>query len=306
VRPDVSIIIPAKNGVAGGIDKCLKGVFSQKTNHSFEVIAIDSGSTDGTLDIVKSFDEVHLIQIKPEEFGHGRTRNLGAREAKGKYIVFLNQDAWPIDDNWLAPLISDLENDGRAAGVYSRHLPKEGCYLCVARNIQRGMPARKKVKKKTGENLRAEDIFFSTVSAAIKKEVFDKVPFKDDILFAEDQMWSSDVLNAGYSIIYEPESKVYHSHNFSFKESYVFARDSQIFWQRLFGAKTHGIFLSAPYFIAHAIYMFCNSTLYIISRNIPIKRKLNEVYIAFWSGCAAMLGEIAGVLKCGFSRSKAK
>src|SRR6266508_3231855 len=89
--PFVSVIILTRNGMPL-VECCLHSVLDQETSWPFEVIVIDSGSTDGTLELVKSLP-VELIRIKPEEFNHGRTRNLGASQAKGEFVIFLVQDA---------------------------------------------------------------------------------------------------------------------------------------------------------------------------------------------------------------------
>ncbi|GAI52085.1 unnamed protein product [marine sediment metagenome] len=91
-------------------------------DEKFEVIIIDSGSTDKTIEIAKEYP-VRLIQIKPEEFGHGKTRNYGADISEGEYLVFLTQDAIPFDNNWLRYLISNLE-DENVAGVYNKQIPR--------------------------------------------------------------------------------------------------------------------------------------------------------------------------------------
>ena len=86
---DVSIVIPTKN--AGDLlDKVLNAVFTQKTDYTYEVICIDSGSSDNTLDVIGRYP-VKLYQIAPSEFGHGKTRNFGASKGTGKFIVFITQ-----------------------------------------------------------------------------------------------------------------------------------------------------------------------------------------------------------------------
>ena len=87
---DISIVILTKNEEKN-IGRCLSGVFSQETDKEYEVIVIDSGSTDNTLNIVRNFP-VRVVQIKAHEFADGGTRNLGAQLAYGKYIVFLVAD----------------------------------------------------------------------------------------------------------------------------------------------------------------------------------------------------------------------
>ena len=76
-KVDVSIIIPAKDEEEN-IGKCLEAIYNQETNYRFEVIVIDSGSSDQTLDIAKKYSSVQVVEIQPGEFGHGKTRNLGA------------------------------------------------------------------------------------------------------------------------------------------------------------------------------------------------------------------------------------
>ena len=72
---DVSIVIPAKNE-GETIGQCLKAIHEQDTRYGYEVIVIDSGSTDNTLDTVKTYTSIRLIEIKPQDFGHGKTRNM--------------------------------------------------------------------------------------------------------------------------------------------------------------------------------------------------------------------------------------
>ena len=129
---DVSIIIPARNE-AKGIRQCLTSILSQKTSYHYEIILIDSGSTDGTVVIAKEFP-ITLIEIKPEEFGHGKSRALGGRLAKGNILVFTTADAYPARNDWLDTLCSDL-NDPVVAGVYSRWIPKQGCNPLVQARI---------------------------------------------------------------------------------------------------------------------------------------------------------------------------
>ena len=172
-KVDVSIIIPAKDE-EGNIGKCLEAIYNQETNYRFEVIVIDSGSSDQTLDIVKKYSPVQLVEIQPGEFGHGKTRNLGAEGSKGDYIVFLNADAIPANKKWLTPLIAPIIKDKKSAGVYSRHIPKEGCYLYMVRDIQKTMPGEPMVRSQTKP---FDFMIFSTVSCAIPRDIWKKYCF---------------------------------------------------------------------------------------------------------------------------------
>lgn len=231
-KTDVSIIIPTKNG-AGDIEQCLSGIFRQRSQFKYEVIVIDSGSTDNTRDIVGRFP-VKIIEIKPEEFGHGKTRNLGGRLATGKYLVYLSQDAFPADENWLENLIINFDHE-KVAGVYSRWLPKADCNPMELRRIADLFGPIKQIK-----NLDVIDeadytrqlnkcMYFTDVSSALFREIWEKIPYNDESVFAEDQEWSRKVLEAGYTIIYEPKSRVYHSHDDSLKVYFQRGFDFTVF-----------------------------------------------------------------------------
>lgn len=239
---EVSVVIPVKNGQKY-LNRVLKAVFSQETKAGFEVIIIDSGSSDETLDIARQYP-VRLYRINGGEFDHGLTRNLGISKAQGRYVILLTQDAVPFDCYWMERLVRDMDIDGRVAGVYSRQIPQ----------LDSGILARIRIKRfYTFSNERRENKIdnsevyhnlspkekhhfcnFDNVSSCIRKAVWEKIPFpKTD--FAEDLEWSKSALEAGYTIIYEPESIVYHSHDFSVKEWYERNRVNYCKLRSLFG-----------------------------------------------------------------------
>ena len=222
---EISIIILAKNE-GGNIKTCLDAIFRQKIEYSYEVILIDSGSKDSTIDIAKNYN-VRIHEIPPREFRHGKTRNLGGELAKGKYLVYLTADALPADENWLLGLINAIREVDDAAASYSRHIPKEGTSPMERWDINKVNPMRKEVKRLTHPVSRIEMrrlISFQDISSCIKKEVWEKIKFNEDIIMSEDQDWAKRALQAGYSIVYEPASVVLHSHHYTpcgvFKRSF--------------------------------------------------------------------------------------
>jgi rhamnosyltransferase len=209
---DVSVVIPAKNG-ARYLDEVLKMVYAQACNYTYEVIVIDSGSTDGTLDIVKRYP-LRLIEIRPDEFGHGKTRNLGASIAKGRYLVFITQDAVPATDQWLTRLVQHLERD-MIAGAYGGQIPRDDTNPVEQFFLRTRYPAQGSIKHVGNGKTNMHTIFFSNANSAIRREFLQKYPFPDDLIMSEDQEWAKRVLLEGYRIAYDPEAAVYHSHNFS-------------------------------------------------------------------------------------------
>lgn len=224
---DISVVIPVKNGWKY-LDSLLRAVFSQKINSGFEVIIIDTGSIDKSLNIIRRYP-VSLYQINEKSFNHGLTRNLGISKANGKYIILLTQDAIPFDSYWMKRLIDSLEKDERVAGVYSRHIPHKDC--CFLARIMVSRFFTSETKRREGRIDKIEDYNklspeekyrlcnFNNVSSCIRKSIWQVIPFSETD-FGEDLEWSKKVLEAGYKIIYEPDSIVYHSHDFSVSEWY--------------------------------------------------------------------------------------
>lgn len=293
---DVSIIIPARNEVAN-IGRCLEKIREQETPYSVEIIVIDSGSEDDTVKIVKRFPSVTLIEIKPGEFGHGRTRNLGAQTAQGTYIVFLNADALPGDSHWLNPLIEPLETDKKLAGVFSRHIPKQDCFLYMKRDLETSMPA-KKIRRGSRETGKLDFFLFSTVSAAVPSAIWKQFPFENDIVIAEDQDWAKKVLTHGLEILYEPASTVIHSHNYTPAEimetKRKVGRASKRFKHR-FAALTIGFVL----IVGGIFFKLAGDNVYIFFKShggMSFPQKIKEMKIAVQARFASFWGRFKGWL----------
>jgi glycosyltransferase involved in cell wall biosynthesis len=221
--PLVTIIIPVKNG-GGLLRECLAAVFSQQTDFPYEVLCVDSGSRDDSVDIIRSFP-ARLLRIEPTAFGHGRTRNLAIQNSHAPFVALLTQDAVPDDAAWLRELIAPMRENEEVAGVFGRHKPHPGCIPSEAFMLERHF-----AQFGTDTNLfrirpgpegwahyeahKAHYRFFSDNNAALRRSVWARIPYRD-VEFMEDQLWGADVLEAGYIKAYAPRSVVRHSHNYS-------------------------------------------------------------------------------------------
>ena len=216
--PSVSILLVTKNGERY-LPELLQSVQMQQGNFRLaEIIAVDSGSRDQTLSILEQH-AARIIQIPPQTFGHGRTRNLAASYAQGKYCVFLTQDASPANSDWLNQLLAPLHEDPSIAGGYSRQLPRPHCHPMEWRRI-----VEDELSGRATSCLNSKDdphyaenpayfYFFSNVSSILRRSIWEQFPFPE-VEFAEDQLWAQRVLEAGYKTLYSAGSLVYHSHGY--------------------------------------------------------------------------------------------
>ena len=210
----ISIVIPVKNG-GQDLERCLSAIGAQNTQEKVELVVIDSGSSDGSVGIARAHGAL-VREIPPEQFGHGKTRNLGASLASGEILVFISQDAVPTDELWLAKLIEPLRSDLEVAGVYGRQIandsarPPERFFL----NFLYGLSPRRQRASQVGA-LSMQTTLFSNVNAAIRRSAWERFPFVEDIIMSEDQDWCRRVLLEGYCVVYEPQAVVRHSHPYT-------------------------------------------------------------------------------------------
>lgn len=208
-----SILLLTKND-SQSTSACLSAIYSQKNTDPFEVIAIDSGSTDGTLDVLRRFP-LQLQQIPPETFHHARTRNLAAGYAKGEILVFLSQDAVPASSTWLQTLLSNFE-DPNVGAAYGRQLPKQGSSVERQDALSALYGTEKIVKDPTAPNDFGYLYYhFSNVNSALRRSVWRSAQFPEHLKVFEDLGIAKRVLDAGWKIVYEPEAPVFHSHTHS-------------------------------------------------------------------------------------------
>lgn len=251
-KPKVSVFIPTYNA-GKDFEAVLNSVVNQKADFEYDVLVIDSSSTDNTPGIVSKFGgrNVRLHQIDKREFQHGRTRNLGISMTDGDYVAILTQDAMPVDDSWLASLVHGFKLGNRVAGVTGRHraYPMHGAF--VSRDIENhfdnlsflpsvidstvGLPSNYFRGSVTWRMLA---YFYSDNNSAISRRVWKDLPYPD-IEWGEDYVWASSAIKAGYQKAYVNDAVVFHSHDLSEKDTFKVAMAEGKFWGAEFGIKLH-------------------------------------------------------------------
>lgn len=275
-------------------------VFRQSIDKEYEVIIIDSGSQDSTLEIARRYP-LRILEIPQDQFGHGRTRNQGVQSANGGIVLFLNADATPMDEYWLKSMVDDFKNDEKIAGVYSRIYPRpncnplrfweilnEGCgerqvrYVNDFNNYQQMKPRDKRMF-----------LAFQSISCAVKKDFLLKYPF-ENIEFGEDLEWSKRIIEKGFKVVFEPRSVVLHSHNFyySFMKTFKKYFDDARLNNRLLNIWS---WKDSPALAGHVIYKILRDISYILSLNEDILYKIGWLFYSPVIRAAELFGIIAGI-----------
>jgi rhamnosyltransferase len=243
-RPPVSIIIPTLNAGAQ-LEALLDALQSQSHDGKLEIIAVDSGSTDGTRDRLRARG-VRLLELAVGDFNHGETRNLALSHARGELAVLLVQDALPASPEWLQRLLAPMANE-TVAGSFGRQQPWPAASRLTTHYLSRWVAAQAQPRV-AGPLTRAgyarmtpaerhATCAFDNVCACVRLSVWRRHPFPRTAI-AEDLQWAARVLLDGYSIAYSPDAVVWHSHDrsvrYELERTYLVHQQLQ----RVFGLST--------------------------------------------------------------------
>jgi glycosyltransferase involved in cell wall biosynthesis/GT2 family glycosyltransferase len=208
VVSSVSVVIPVKDGERY-LAELLEALAREAPQ---EVLVIDSGSSDRSLEIVAAAPGVALVEIEPAQFGHGRTRNLGVERTSGELICFLTQDATPCP-GWLEAYRDAFALDARVGAAYGPHLPRADTSPMIARELTEFFatftPDGEAVLQRGGD-----PAFLSNVNACYSRECWQELRFRD-VAYAEDQAFGRDLLAAGWVKVYAPAAAVLHAHDYA-------------------------------------------------------------------------------------------
>jgi len=231
----VTVVIPTRNA-GPDFEFTLEHLTNAKGIAALETIVVDSGSTDFTIELAEKYS-ARVFNIRPDEFNHGLTRNFGATQAGGDYVLFMVQDAIPIGDRWLYEMVRVMENDSGIAATTCRQVPRSDADLFACSNLwnhyrQLGFardvacsapPGFHKLAPLERRKLAGLD----NVCCLVKRTVFDDLKFKE-MSYAEDLDLGLRLLENGYKVSFLQSAAVVHSHNrtatYIMKRSYVEAK----------------------------------------------------------------------------------
>jgi glycosyltransferase involved in cell wall biosynthesis len=202
----VSVVVPVLDGERY-LGELLDAVAREAPD---EVLVIDSGSSDGTLEIARAAG-VRLIEIAPAEFGHGRTRTLGVELTEGDLVCFLTQDATPCV-GWLEAYREAFALAPRVGAAYGPHLPRPDTSPMIARELTEFFAAMSPDGAAVCQHAGAIT-FLSNVNACYARACLAEIGFRD-VPYSEDQAFGRDMLAAGWVKVYHPRAAVLHAHDY--------------------------------------------------------------------------------------------
>ncbi|HWM12454.1 MAG TPA: glycosyltransferase, partial [Solirubrobacteraceae bacterium] len=222
---DVTVAVPVYNG-ARYLDEVLAAVRGQRVDRELELLVVDSGSTDGSLEIAERHG-ARIHRIPKAEFSHGGTRNRMMELAEGAHVAFLTQDATPAHDGWLAALLEGFEQARDVALVFGPHEPRPGASHMIEVEMERhfaiwGDGAREidvqRLLRTPGElaayrAFPGRYTFFSDVNGCVARWAWERIPYRP-VPYAEDQLLGREMLEAGFAKVFHPDARVRHSHDY--------------------------------------------------------------------------------------------
>ncbi|MGE0631068.1 MAG: glycosyltransferase family 2 protein [Pseudobdellovibrionaceae bacterium] len=197
------------------LEELLASVEKQQCSFPVEVVIVDSGSTDRTLSIAKTFQnkiELHLVHIKKELFSFGRSLNMGCDAALGTHLIFISGHCVPQKTDWLQKLLEPFQKItgsalqiGSIAYVYGRQLGGPESKFSETQLFEKYFPDMSRVPQ--------DGFFCNNANAALPKEIWAKFPFDEELTGLEDMYLAKRLVREGYKIGYVAEAPVYHYHH---------------------------------------------------------------------------------------------
>lgn len=234
--PRISVLMPTWQGMEF-LERVLDALAAQQIDVAWDFLAIDSGSTDGTWELLSDRAASFPVPLRRErihgvEFDHGDTRNLLAARSRGELMVFLTQDAIPGGPSWLADLVRNFE-DPTVGAAYCRNVPRPDADA-LTKIFSAGDPGYAAGRKET--RLPPPDVYeamgpherrllynFNDVASAFRRELWERHPFPRTP-FGEDILMARAFLEAGFTVVYDDVAVVEHSHDYDASETYARAK----------------------------------------------------------------------------------
>lgn len=224
-----SIVIRALNE-AEHLPVLLESIANQ-TVPPDEVILVDSGSTDRSVDIAESHD-VRIVHIPPGEFTFGRALNWGCEAAKGELLIFVSAHVYALDEHWLERLVAPFE-DERVGLSYGGQTGDHRSNFAELQLLSRWFP--------DVGTLDQDNAFCNNANCAIRRSLWEQIPYDESLPGLEDMAFARDIRAAGNRIAYVPEARIAHVHEEGKRQTFNRYRREAMAYQTIFGSQQMGL-----------------------------------------------------------------
>lgn len=196
-----SVVIRAYNEEIH-IGRLLEGIVHQDLGN-VEIVLVDSGSTDATVEIAKKYS-VNLVEIKPEEFTFGRSLNRGVEAANGDLIAIISAHCYPVFPDWLSQLAKAFD-DPTVAVSYGKQRAGESNQYSEHQWFKEYFPEVSQPHQ--------GHPYSHNANAMIRRSLWEQHPYGENLTGLEDLAWSSWAMEQGYKVSYVSEAEIIHVHD---------------------------------------------------------------------------------------------
>lgn len=191
------------------LGELLETIAAQKTpGFDVEIVLVDSGSTDGTLEIARHHG-CRIVTIDKSEFSFGRSLNRGCESARGDYLVFVSGHCIPASESWLAKLLWPL-TAGIASYTYGRQIGRDSTKFSENMLFRKYFPANSAIPQR--------GYFCNNANAALTREAWTRYRFNEELTGLEDMYLGKQMVADGHNLAYVAEAVVHHIHDESWRE----------------------------------------------------------------------------------------
>lgn len=201
-NPRASIVIRTYNE-----GRHLPGVLNRLAKQrcrDFEVIIVDSGSTDNTVAIAE-LANARVVHIRKADFTFGRSLNVGCAAAKGEILVFISGHCYPMDERWLTEMLRPFTQDEKIGLTYGKQRGGKTTKFSEHCHFAKTFPGKSAIPQ--------EGFFCNNANCAIRRSLWQQRPFNEALTGLEDLEWARWATEHGWKTAYTASGGVHHIHD---------------------------------------------------------------------------------------------